>query len=249
MPEFGKLLAVYRETGASPTLSPPPPVCVGASYRSVRVEEDIHLDGPNPRIVARAATTKNGKEAPQPLHPEVVVELRAYLAKNAFELGDKAFAGLFRKRGQFKIDNEAAGVDRHDEANRVADFHSWRHTFCTNLQLLDVSQRVLMSLMRHSDRRLSDHLYTDTSLLPTAETVCKLTVPRKALSQIPSQALVPAGQSESRAVTMAKSVECPAMPINTSFPHNQTFPVTPSHNGGMVRAAGFEPVTPTVSRW
>lgn len=156
--------------------------------------QDIHLEGAEPKLVARAVTTKNGKDAPQPLHPEVVVHLRAFLAIRSFEPADKVFAAIFRKRGQFKLDVEAAGVARHDAENRVADFHSLRHTFCTNLQRLGTPQRVLMHLMRHSDRRLSDHLYTDTSLLPAAETVSKLTLPLKAPSQIPSQDLVPAGK-------------------------------------------------------
>jgi len=145
-------------------------------------------------------------------------------------------------------DLEAAGVARYDAENRVVDFHSLRHTFCTNLHLLGSPQRLLMLLMRHSDRRLSDHVYADTNLFPAAETVQKLSIPAKALSPIPSPNLVPTGQTESRAVTTAKSVECPPMPINTGFQHDQAFSVTPSHDGRMVRATGFEPVTPTVSR-
>jgi integrase len=242
--EFEKLLAASGERYAAYLVAATTGLRWGELLAVQR--KDIELDGAEPKIVARGATTKNGKDAAQPLHPEVVVHLRAFLATQAFEPTDKVFAAIFRKRGQFKLDVAAAGVARHDAESRVADFHSLRHTFCTNLQRLGTPQRVLMHLMRHSDRRLSDHLYTDTSLLPSAETVSKLIVPRKALSQIPSQILVPAGQSKSRAVTSTESVECPAMPINASLPHNLTFPVTPSHNGEMVRAAGFEPATPAV---
>ena len=63
-------------------------------------------------------------------------------------------------------DLEAAGIVRFDDRGRIADFHSLRHTFCTNLQRLGTLQRVLMDLMWHSDQRLSDHTYTDTRLLP-----------------------------------------------------------------------------------
>ena len=97
---------------------------------------DIRLDEAEPKIVARAATTKNKKEASQPLHSEVASRLRGFLATREFEPADKVFAPVFSKREQFKLDLEAAGVARHDAENRVADFHSLRHTFCTNLQRL-----------------------------------------------------------------------------------------------------------------
>ena len=103
-----------------------------------------------------------------------------------------------------------------------------------------------MHLMRHSDRRLSDHLYTDTALLPGNETVQKLSVPVKAVPQIPSQDLVPTGQSESHAVTTETAVNGSAKLINAWFQHGQTLPVTACQNGEMVRAAGFEPATSCV---
>jgi len=208
---------------------------------------DVCLDD-GPKILARAATTKNRKEASLPLHPEVVEQLRTFLAAREIAPTEKVFAPLFHKRGQFKSDMEAAGISALDGAGRVVDFHSLRYTFCTNLQRLGTPQRVLMHLMRHSDRRLSDHVYTDTSLLPANETVQRLTVPRKAPSHIASHELVPQGQNGSHVVTVAKMVECPAMPMNTGFGHGQTFPVTPGHILEMVRDTGFEPVTPTVSR-
>ena len=207
---------------------------------------DIRLEEAEPRIVARAATTKNRKEASLHLHPEVAAQLRAFLATRKIGPDEKVFAPFLSKRGQFKRDLEAAGIAPVDEKGRVVDFHSLRHTFCTNLQRLGTPQRVLMHLMRHSDRRLSDHIYTDTSLLPASEAVQKLTVPSKKLSQIPSHDLVPAGQTGSHAVTTTNPVECPAMPINACLGHDQTSPVTTGHNGGMVRATGFEPVTSCV---
>ncbi len=200
---------------------------------------DVRLDD-GPKIVARAATTKNRKEASLPLHEEVGEQLRTFLAAREIAPTEKVFAPLFRKRGQFKRDLEAADIPSLDASGRVVDFHSLRYTFCTNIQRLGTPQRVLMHLMRHSDRRLSDHVYTDTSLLPANETVQRLTVPRKFPSHIASHDLVPAGQNGSHVVTAAKMVECPGMPMNTGFRHDQTFPVTPGRNGGMVRDTGFE---------
>jgi integrase len=47
---------------------------------------------------------------------------------------------------------EAAKITKVDAQGRVVDFHSLRHTFCTNLQRAGVSQREAMELMRHNVR-------------------------------------------------------------------------------------------------
>jgi integrase len=148
----------------------------GLRYSEIlRIERrDIRLDQQQPRIIARAtATRKNKKEASQPLHPMVAQRLSAFVESKQFEPADKVFASLFRTRGQFKRDLVAAGLSRHDVLGRVADFHSLRHTFCTNLQRLGTPQRVLMHLMRHSDRKLSDYLYTEHARC-RVRTCCKI---------------------------------------------------------------------------
>lgn len=173
--EFAKLLNASGERFVAYLVAATTGLRFGEMFEIER--RDIRLDEKEPRILARATTTKNKKEASPQLHSEVVAHLRAFLAGKNLEPTDKVFAPLFRKRGQFKLDLEAAGVARHDAENRVADFHSLRHTFCTSLQRLGTPQRTLMHLMRHSDRRLSDDNYTDTKLLASAETVQKLSIP------------------------------------------------------------------------
>jgi integrase len=206
---------------------------------------DIRLDDASPKIAARAATTKNRKDSALPLHPGVAEQLRAFLAGRNLEADDTLFEPLLRPRRQFKRDLEAVGIPPKDEAGRVVDFHSLRYTFCTNLQRLDVPQRVLMLLMRHSDRRLSDHLYTDTSLLPADETVQMLTLPGRKPSQsashIPSHDLVPAGQNGSHAVTAANMSNGAQPLMNTGDCHVLACPVTPGQNPEKVGATGFEP--------
>ncbi len=105
-----------------------------------------------------------------------------------------------------------------------------------------------MHLMRHSDRRLSDHIYTDTDLLPSNETVQKLSVPARKLSQILSQNLVPAGHSVARGVTATMDADCSGSRIDACFQPGEARAVTASHDEGKMRGTGFEPVTPTVSR-
>jgi len=57
------------------------------------------------------------------------------------------------------------------KADSYADFHALRYTFNTWLQTNGVPPRMAQELMRHSDRRLTDQVYLDTSLLPLQETM------------------------------------------------------------------------------
>jgi integrase len=90
-------------------------------------------------------------------------KLRAFLARRNLDAEDKAFELLLRPRRQFKRDLEAVGIPLKDAEGRIVDFHSLRYTFCTNLQRLNVPQRVLMLLMQHSDRRLSERIFRGQS--------------------------------------------------------------------------------------
>ena len=60
------------------------------------------------------------------------------------------------------------------DAGLIADFNALRHTFCTNLQRAGNGQRVVMELMRHSDRRLTDKVYTDTQRLDAYAAISSL---------------------------------------------------------------------------
>jgi len=248
--ELGRLVEASGERGLAYLVA----VTTGLRLGELREVErrDIRLDDSPPKIVARAATTKNRKEAPLPLHRDVAVKLRAFLARREWEADEKVFEPYLRLRGQFKSDLYAAGIAPKDAEGRVVDFHSLRHTLCTNLHLLNVPLRVIMLIMRHSDRRLSDQTYTDTSRLPADETVQLLTVPGNASvtnpSHIASQELVPGGQNGSQAVTAPKLANASQTLMKTGVCHNLAFAVTPGQKMGMVRDTGFEPVTPTVSR-
>ena len=73
-----------------------------------------------------------------------------------------------------KKDLEQVGIPFCDEQGRYADFHSLRYSWATHLQRQGVNSRMAMELMRHSDRKLTDRLYTDVNLLPLGETVRNL---------------------------------------------------------------------------
>src|SRR5208283_1866516 len=106
----------------------------------------------------------------------------------------------------FRRDLKLAGVQYRDEAGRVADFHSLQKTFCTNLANAGVASRVAMTLMRHSDRRLTDKVYTDENLLGTSSAIEAIPSYANPASQGASQRMVATGQIVSQAVTLSGGV-------------------------------------------
>jgi len=68
-------------------------------------------------------------------------------------------------------DLKAASIPCIDESGRYADFHALRYTFNTWLHTNGVPPRIAQELMRHSDRRLTDQVYLDSSLLALQESM------------------------------------------------------------------------------
>ena len=60
-------------------------------------------------------------------------------------------------------DLEATGIPYRDEADRVADLHSLRHTYISNLGQSGASPKVSQSLARHSTISLTLDRYTHIS--------------------------------------------------------------------------------------
>jgi len=135
---------------------------------------DLHLDQEYPAITVRASTAKNRRQASIPLHPELVTALRS-IQPPSWGVGDLVFPdGLPRMRDMWK-DFGMAGIAKVDGLGRVADFHSLRKTFNMNLQAGGTTGLpTLMSLMRHSDPKLTAQTYTDPMLLQKTEAVHRL---------------------------------------------------------------------------
>lgn len=138
---------------------------------------DLQLDGDKPAVHARATTTKNGRKASLPLHPEAVKALKT-LRLPGMKSQDKVFGSLPRIE-RFRRDLAKAGIPYKDDKGRVFDFHALRVTFGTLLAKSGVSARETMELMRHSDIRLTTHIYTDAGHLPLRDSVLKVTSAQK----------------------------------------------------------------------
>jgi len=178
---------------------------------------DVHIDdSPEAFIEVRASTTKNHKKATIKLHSDVVSVLREWKADN----GGKS-ERVFRvpKMETFREDLKRAEIVYKDALGRFADFHSLRVTLCSNLQRAGVPERVAMEIMRHSDRRLTDKVYTDVSSLHTWSAIEKLPSVSGALSQGVSQSLVVGGHSVSVPVTEGSSDEVEGLPVNIGESH------------------------------
>ncbi len=95
------------------------------------------------------------------LHPELVAALREL--KGESQPGELVFK-RFPRIERFKRDLKKAGIPYQDALGRYADFHSLRKTLGTNLAKAGVPRRTAMSVMRHSDGKLTDKIYTDENL-------------------------------------------------------------------------------------
>ena len=115
------------------------------------------------------------------------------------------------------------------QRGNFADFHSLRKTFGTNLARAGVPSRAAMALMRHSDRRLTDKIYTDENLLGTWSAFDALPNYTETASQGASQELVAAGQNVSLAVTTGSGAKAQQSVVRLGESHVVALRVTSGH--------------------
>jgi len=190
---------------------------------------DVALDAVVPFVRVRASTTKNGKPAEMRLHPELVEVLQELKGNGG---ADKAVFDRVPRMKRFRHDLEAAKIDYCDKLGHFADFHSLRKTLGTNLAKAGVPSRVAMTLMRHSDRKLTDKIYTDENLLGTSSAIDALPSYTGGASQGASQELVAVSQKESLCVTKNSRVEEEKTIVNIGESHVVSHSVTGGHNEG-----------------
>jgi integrase len=154
----------------------------------------LNLDGHPPTATVAAGFSKRRRDDTQVLHPQLVIQLRSWLAtKRRLKLNEPLFpisgrvpGGTDRKTHKMiRLDLAAAREkwinevqtakerrerDKSDflaycnHFGRYADFHSLRHTFITQLAQAGISPRMAQTLARHSDIRLTLGVYTHVDL-------------------------------------------------------------------------------------
>lgn len=131
---------------------------------------DVDLDRALIRL--RAVATKAKRADTLPLSPQLFAALRI-LRQSSSGTG-VVFSGGVPSHHTFRTDLDAAKIARTGPEGKKVDFHALRTTFITNLQRAGVPQRMAMALARHTDPRLTAHVYTDTDALPLVEAVACL---------------------------------------------------------------------------
>ncbi len=155
---------------------------------------DVKMNAPMPHIQLRAETTKAKRADALPLRADLVELLKAHRG----ETGDseRVLRAIPNMEGHKRY-LERAGIAYLDDRNRRVDFHSLRHTYGSLLAKAGVAPRVAMSLMRHTDMRLTMNVYTDPRIFDMAGAVEKLT----ALAPEQAAAVVATGTDGSLSVT------------------------------------------------
>ncbi len=222
--EMKRLLAVAGEHKA---------VYLMAAHTGLRRSElaalkwaDLHLNVDKPFVLVRAATTKNSKVAPMCLHPELVAILSEFDGERE---PDELLFERFPRIERFKRDLKKAGIPYQDAVGRFADFHSLRKTLGTNLAKAGVPRRTAMSVMRHSDGKLTDKIYTDENLLGIDSAIDVLPTFMDSPSQGASQKLGVSSQNVASAGTTAGGSDTQEVIVNIGESHVLTLSVTSSH--------------------
>ena len=120
------------------------------------------LSDDEPSVTVLAAYSKHRRDDVIPLRGDIA-ELFAHWHRELDAPSDCKVFGSFdsnKGAGMLSEDLEAAGIPYRDEAGRVADSHSLRHTFISNLSKSGVSPKVAQSLARHSTIGLTMDTYT-----------------------------------------------------------------------------------------
>jgi len=132
---------------------------------------DVKLDAPMPCIQLRAETTKGKRGDVLPLRND----LAKLLKESRGDADDSAsVCRTLPSMDTHKRYLTKARIPFEDADRRRADFHSLRHTYGSLLAKAGVAPRVAMSLMRHTDMRLTMNVYTDPRIFDLAGAVEKL---------------------------------------------------------------------------
>ncbi len=220
---------------------------------------DVKLNAPMPHIQLRAETTKAKRADVLPLRADLAALLKEH--RGIADDGDRVCRTL-PSMTSHKLYLERAGIAYQDDRGRRVDFHALRHTYGSMLAKAGVAPRVAMSLMRHTDLRLTMNTYTDPRIFDMAGAVEKM--PALAASEplaivatgTDAAMVATAGRSESVSsphapigncsATIGRSAECPTSPLSIAGYRDMQQKTPSCVDGVWKRAKGFEPSTLTL---
>lgn len=136
-------------------------LAMGTGFRANELRqiarEQYALDGPAPAVTLLATQTKNGRGAVQPIARDLAALLRPFV--EAAAPGRPVFAVPEKTAKMLAADLGAAGVPA-ETPEGVADFHSLRAAYITNLIMSGVDPKTVQELARHSTVTLTIGRYT-----------------------------------------------------------------------------------------
>jgi hypothetical protein len=146
----------------------------------------------------------------------------------------KIFAGLYPGYKQFYADLKAAGIDYEDRGEGRLSFHSFRHTFCTQLVMISgMSERMRQELLQHQNPDMTSETYTEAKTLRLGSSVNQLNFHRATNdtaidTQDDAQTGVLASPSVSPVVTLEAKSKSEIQPVDIGI---KSLSVTASHAG------------------
>jgi hypothetical protein len=106
--------------------------------------------------------TKNGKDARQPVHAEVMQELQAYLRSKPVGVPVWSSSWWRNASRMVRMDLAAAGIPFETDAG-VVDFHALRHAYITSLVASGAHVKTVQVLARHLTPDLAIRLYAHST--------------------------------------------------------------------------------------
>ncbi len=140
-------------------------LALGTGFRAAELAsltpERFNLAANPPTATVPAAYTKNGREAVQPLPVALAERLAPWLA--TLPAGLPILNMPERTAEMIRVDLEAAGL-AYETPSGVADFHSLRGVYISNIVASGASVKTCQVLARHSTPSLTIGLYAKASL-------------------------------------------------------------------------------------
>lgn len=172
-------------------------------------QRSFDLDSDPPTATVAACYSKRRRQDTQVLHPDLVAQLKSWLAtkkrldpdRPLFPVSGRVTGGTDRKTHKMmRLDLQRAREawlaeatterDKRqrsksdflayaDHQGRYADFHSCRHLFITSLERAGISPKMTQTLARHSVIRLTLQTYTHVELSEQVAAIQSLNGPSK----------------------------------------------------------------------
>ena len=141
-------------------------VAMGTGFRVGEMRSltprSFDLDSDPLTVTAGAAYSKRRKDDVQPIRNDLAKRVQPWLKGKPTDT--PVFDLPHATAKMLRFDLKAANIPYRDEAGRVADFHSLRHTYITRVVESGATVKVAQELARHSDPKLTIGRYAHTRL-------------------------------------------------------------------------------------